>query len=212
MLGNEEVQGIYILAASEIFTKLHNESHGKGLGLWISFYEIYCGQLFDLLNGRAKYVCVGNPEKYKLVYIGDLKKMITVQLFVSTTVHVHAWLHGKISVFKINKNRIRSNLVTPWQQQPLSFLVTYRDWSDPGFVDAYDFLKLVHTVTATKMRKQNVSTLLAEIHALAFKPVFCEQRKYTFACSNCLNVNANTSGCSKMSNVPFSVCLHLYLF
>ena len=54
MLGNEEVQGIYILAASEIFTKLHNESHGKGLGLWISFYEIYCGQLFDLLNGRAK--------------------------------------------------------------------------------------------------------------------------------------------------------------
>ena len=66
MLGNEEVQGIYILAASEIFTKLHNESHGKGLGLWISFYEIYCGQLFDLLNGRAKYVCFGHPKKYKL--------------------------------------------------------------------------------------------------------------------------------------------------
>ena len=85
MLGNEEVQGIYILAASEIFTKLHNESHGKGLGLWISFYEIYCGQLFDLLNGRAKYVCFGDPEKYNLVYIGDLKKMITVK-FVSTTV------------------------------------------------------------------------------------------------------------------------------
>ena len=77
MLGNEEVQGIYILAASEIFTKLHNESHGKGLGLWISFYEIYCGQLFDLLNGRAKYVCFGHPEKYNLVYTGDLEKMIT---------------------------------------------------------------------------------------------------------------------------------------
>ena len=54
MLGNEEVQGIYILAASEMFTILHNETHGEGMGLWISFYEIYCGQLFDLLNGRAR--------------------------------------------------------------------------------------------------------------------------------------------------------------
>jgi len=54
MLGNEEVQGIYILAASEIFTLLHNGTYGDGLGLWISFYEIYCGQLFDLLNGRAR--------------------------------------------------------------------------------------------------------------------------------------------------------------
>lgn len=96
MLGNEEVQGIYILAASEIFTKLHNEPHGRGLmGLWISFYEIYCGQLFDLLNGRAKYVCFGHPEKYNIVYIGDLKKIITVE-FVSTTVHVHVCLHGNI--------------------------------------------------------------------------------------------------------------------
>ena len=55
-----------------------------------------------------------------LVYIGDLKKMITVE-FVSTTVHVHVYLHGKISIFKINKNWIRSTLVTPCQQQPLSF-------------------------------------------------------------------------------------------
>ena len=61
------------------------------------------------------------------------------------------------------------------------------------------------------MQKQNASTMLAEIHALAFKPVCCEQRKHIFACSNCLNVNANTGGCSKMANVPFSICLHLYL-
>ena len=46
--------------------------------------------------------------------------MITVQ-FVSATVHVHVWLHGKISIFKINKNQIRSTLITPCQPQPLSF-------------------------------------------------------------------------------------------
>ncbi|XP_074625163.1 kinesin-like protein KIF24 [Acropora palmata] len=54
MLGNEEVQGIYFLAAKEIFTILHNGTYGDGLGLWISFYEIYCSQLFDLLNDRAR--------------------------------------------------------------------------------------------------------------------------------------------------------------
>ena len=62
------------------------------------------------------------------------------------------------------------------------------------------------------MQKQIASTMLADVHVLAFKPVFCEQRKYIFACSNCLNVNANTSDCSKVANVPFSVCLHLYLY
>ena len=56
------------------------------------------------------------------------------------------------------------------------------------------------------MQKQNASIMLAEIHALAFKTVFCEQRKYIFACSNYLNVNAKTGGCSKMANVPFSIC------
>ena len=59
-------------------------------------------------------------KKYNILYIGDLKKMITVK-FVSTTEHVHVWLHGKSSIFKINKNWIRSTLVTPCQQQPLSF-------------------------------------------------------------------------------------------
>ena len=54
MLGNNEVQGIYVLAASEIFSILHNGTYGSGMGLWISFYEIYCGQLFDLLNERSR--------------------------------------------------------------------------------------------------------------------------------------------------------------
>ena len=93
MLGNEEVQGIYILAASEIFTKLHNETHGKGLGLWISFYEIYCGQLFDLLNGRAKYVCFGHAKKYNIVYIGDLKKndLCGICVYYSTCTCLFTW-------------------------------------------------------------------------------------------------------------------------
>lgn len=47
-----EVPGIYLLAAHDIFTLLEDGQMG-GLTLHISFYEIYCGKLFDLLNGRA---------------------------------------------------------------------------------------------------------------------------------------------------------------
>ena len=61
------------------------------------------------------------------------------------------------------------------------------------------------------MQKQNASTFLLRYMHWPLCQFFCEQRKYIFACSNCLNVNANTGGCSKMANVPFSICLHLYL-
>ncbi|XP_032226215.2 kinesin-like protein KIF2A isoform X2 [Nematostella vectensis] len=54
MLGTEDIPGLYLLAASDIFTVLHSSHHGHGISMWISFYEIYCGQLFDLLNGREK--------------------------------------------------------------------------------------------------------------------------------------------------------------
>jgi len=54
MMGNQKdttfVPGMFLLAASEIFTKI--AQNGWSLGVWVSFYEIYCGKLFDLLNDR----------------------------------------------------------------------------------------------------------------------------------------------------------------
>ena len=50
MLGNRrQIPGLYLLAAYDIFTLLQNY---KGFSIWVSFYEIYCGKLFDLLNDR----------------------------------------------------------------------------------------------------------------------------------------------------------------
>ena len=50
MLGSRpQIPGLYLLAAFDIFTLLQNY---KGYTIWISFYEIYCGKLFDLLNER----------------------------------------------------------------------------------------------------------------------------------------------------------------
>lgn len=50
MLGDgDSVKGLYLLAAYDIFQQL---SQFDKLTVWISFYEIYCGKLYDLLNDR----------------------------------------------------------------------------------------------------------------------------------------------------------------
>ncbi|XP_038077083.1 uncharacterized protein LOC119744936 [Patiria miniata] len=55
MLGNHGVKGLYLLAAEDIFNTLNASGQsGKELAVWASYFEIYCGQLFDLLNERQR--------------------------------------------------------------------------------------------------------------------------------------------------------------
>ncbi|KAH9503198.1 Kinesin-like protein kif24 [Bulinus truncatus] len=54
MLGNENTPGIYLMAGQDIFNIIQSEKYGKDLHVWVSFFEIYCGQLFDLLNKRNR--------------------------------------------------------------------------------------------------------------------------------------------------------------
>lgn len=54
MMGTQKetnfVPGMFLLAASEIFSTIAQNKWD--LNVWVSFYEIYCGKLFDLLNER----------------------------------------------------------------------------------------------------------------------------------------------------------------
>jgi len=43
--------GIFLLAAQDVFRGLASKEYAH-LGVYIAFYEIYCGKLFDLLNNR----------------------------------------------------------------------------------------------------------------------------------------------------------------
>ncbi|NXH48488.1 KIF24 protein, partial [Dicaeum eximium] len=54
MIGNHRNPGLYALAAKDIFRQLGASPSRKDLVVLISFYEIYCGQLYDLLNGRKR--------------------------------------------------------------------------------------------------------------------------------------------------------------
>ncbi|XP_043943184.1 kinesin-like protein KIF24 [Protopterus annectens] len=54
MIGTRQNPGLYALAAKDIFRHLQFAQSGRVQYVWISFYEIYCGQLYDLLNGKKR--------------------------------------------------------------------------------------------------------------------------------------------------------------
>lgn len=54
MIGDRGVPGLYQLAAEDMFNIIASGQYGTNLHVWVSFFEIYCGQLFDLLNRRSR--------------------------------------------------------------------------------------------------------------------------------------------------------------
>ncbi|NXT14829.1 KIF24 protein, partial [Prunella fulvescens] len=54
MIGTHQNPGLYALAAQDIFRHLEESPSRKDLIVLISFYEIYCGHLYYLLNGRKR--------------------------------------------------------------------------------------------------------------------------------------------------------------
>lgn len=52
MMGEKTVPGLYIMAAEDVFKTLAKST--LSLKIYVSFYEIYCGKLHDLLNERQQ--------------------------------------------------------------------------------------------------------------------------------------------------------------
>jgi kinesin family protein 2/24 len=51
MMGdNNKTPGLFLLAAQDLFNVI--AERGMNYTTWVSFYEIYCGKLYDLLNNR----------------------------------------------------------------------------------------------------------------------------------------------------------------
>jgi hypothetical protein len=62
MMGNPDQPGLYFLAADEIF-RLKRERGYDDMTVWVSFFEIYGGKLYDLLNDRRKLVARADAKQ-----------------------------------------------------------------------------------------------------------------------------------------------------
>uniref|UniRef100_A0A8D0GUR2 Kinesin-like protein KIF24 n=1 Tax=Sphenodon punctatus TaxID=8508 RepID=A0A8D0GUR2_SPHPU len=70
MIGTHQNPGLYALAAKDIFRQLNTSSQPRrDLRVLISFYEIYCGQLYDLLN-RRKRLFAREDSKHVVQIVG----------------------------------------------------------------------------------------------------------------------------------------------
>lgn len=57
MLGSSpERPGLYMMALRDIFANIATTPAHSPLLVYVSFFEIYCGQLYDLLNHRKRFV------------------------------------------------------------------------------------------------------------------------------------------------------------
>lgn len=67
--GEEVIPGMYLLAANDLFTNLQNDPRNVG----VSFYEIYCGKLLDLLNNKE--LVHAREDKHQNVHIQGLTEV-----------------------------------------------------------------------------------------------------------------------------------------
>lgn len=87
MMGSGDIPGLYLLAAEDIFSIIDSESYGSGFHVWLSYYEIYCGQLFDLLNGKKRLharedsshkVCISGLTETQVPDVSSLMQVLDI--------------------------------------------------------------------------------------------------------------------------------------
>ncbi|MCQ2816507.1 MAG: hypothetical protein MJ252_04485 [archaeon] len=71
---NRGIPGLYLLGAYDIFRLLQLQQY-QGFTIWASFYEIYCGKLFDLLNER-KQLNAREDGKQNIIIVGLVEKRV----------------------------------------------------------------------------------------------------------------------------------------
>ena len=73
MMGEENTPGLYLLAAQDLFN--YRNASFPGIKLTVSFYEIYCNKLLDLLNERNK-LHVREDAKQNVNIVGLVHKPV----------------------------------------------------------------------------------------------------------------------------------------
>ncbi|XP_064409173.1 kinesin-like protein KIF24 isoform X2 [Latimeria chalumnae] len=118
MIGTPQNPGLYALAAKDIFRQLEVSQHSRGLLIWISFYEIYCGQLYDLLNGKKKLFA--REDANHVVQIVGLCEIQVVSVESMLEVILHGSRERSTGATGVNSDSSRSHAIIQIQVKDLA--------------------------------------------------------------------------------------------
>ena len=145
MMGNRrQIPGLYLLAAFDIYTLLQNY---KGYTIWVSFYEIYCGKLFDLLNERKiltaredgkQNICITGLTEKKAEDINILMQIIEYGLNCRT-----------VGVTGANADSSRSHGIIQIKIKDLNM----KDYGKISFIDLAGSERAADTIDVNKQTK-----------------------------------------------------------
>ncbi len=108
MMGNKEIDGLSNLAAKDLFLRLQ-EKENSHLKVGTSFYEIYCGKAYDLLNNREN--CHIRVDKKENVHIVGLTEKIIPNLESLTTLITQGLNSRIVGKTGMNENSSRSHAI-----------------------------------------------------------------------------------------------------
>ena len=95
MMGTPDgsVPGLYLLAADDVIRFLDMYTD---LELHLSFYEIYCGKLYDLLNNRENIFCrEDGKQKVNIVNLTEMKVTSVDEIMDTLSVGMQLRASGK---------------------------------------------------------------------------------------------------------------------
>ncbi|XP_071794176.1 uncharacterized protein [Asterias amurensis] len=116
MLGNSVIKGLYLLAAEDIFATLNaSRKSGNELAVWASYFEIYCGQLFDLLNDRQR-VHAREDSQHRVCIAGIREVQVSGTQSLMQVVEQGNKLRSK-GVSGVNADSSRSHAILQLQLQ-----------------------------------------------------------------------------------------------
>jgi kinesin family protein 2/24 len=150
--------GLYLLAAYDLCNLLQSYPE---LTLFVSFYEIYCGKLYDLFNNRELVHCrEDHKQKVNIVGLSEIQ-VSNVQAIMES---IEAGLQSRTSgVTGANADSSRSHAILQLQ---LKEVKTQKDFGKMSFIDLAGSERGADTIDQNKQTRLDGAEINKSLLAL----------------------------------------------
>jgi len=160
MMGSQDGTnpGLYLLAAYDLCNLLQSYPE---LTLFVSFYEIYCGKLYDLFNNRELVHCrEDHKQKVNIVGLSEIQ-VSNVQAIMES---IEAGLQSRTSgVTGANADSSRSHAILQLQ---LKEVKTQKDFGKMSFIDLAGSERGADTIDQNKQTRLDGAEINKSLLAL----------------------------------------------